>query len=237
MKISDLTPNAQNPRIVTDRKLAQLKKNILKLGDLSGIVFNKKSRRLVTGHQRLKLVDDSNIVITKKYPKPTKTGTVAEGWFVSNGERFAYREVYWNEHLEKAANIAANKGAGEWDVPKLNTWLKELSDFDIDFDLDLTMFDAKELSDLPSPIEVSAHTRDPNSKKSKADKLDKPPKCKTDQVYALGEARLKCGGDLHFCDRVIALWEKHSGQEVVLMPKTTVKQSKKQPILRHAKDC
>lgn len=234
MKISDLTPNAQNPRTITDQKLAQLKKALLKFGDLSGIVFNRKTKQLVAGHQRIKLLEDSNIVVTKKFSKPTKTGTVAEGWFTSNNERFPYREVYWDSNLEKAANIAANRGAGSWDVPKLNEWLKNLSDFDLDFDLDLTMFDAKELADLPIPIEVGAHTRTPGKgQKDKPEKADKPPKCKINQVFALGEARLKCGGDLHFCDRVIALWEKHSGQDAVLMPKTAVKQAKNKPILKH----
>ena len=234
MKIKDLTPNAQNPRTITDQKRAMLKKALLKFGDLSGFVFNKKTKHLVGGHQRRDIFDqDAVITISKKFSKPTKTGTIAEGYVEFNGEKFSYREVYWDANLERAANIAANKGAGEWDMPRLNTWLKELSDFDLDFDLDLTMFDTKELTELPNPIEVGAHTRTPGKGKEKPEPNQKPAKCKPGQVYALGEARLKVGGDLHFCDRVIALWEKTSGTDSVLMPKTTVKQHPKQQARAH----
>ena len=227
MKIQDLTPNEENPRSISPAKLAQLKKALFKFGDLSGIVFNRKTKHLVGGHQRAKiLASDSTITITKKFSKPTKTGTVAEGYIQIGTDRFAYREVYWDKVLEQAATIAANKNAGEWEMPRLSSWLKELSDFDLDFDLDLTMFDAKELAELPTPIEVSGHTRVPGNGKDDKEKPQKPPKCKGGQVWALGEARLKVGGDLHFCDRVIALWEKQSGQDAVLMPSTKVKPAK-----------
>jgi hypothetical protein len=225
MKITDLAPDQHNPRFASQAKLTQLKKAMLKFGDLSGIIYNRRLKRMVGGHQRKQIFGGDEIVtVTKKFSKPTKTGTVAEGYVELNGEKFSYREVYWDETLHKAATIAANKNAGEWNIPLLNQTLKELSDFDLDFDLDLTMFDAKELAELPTPIEVSGHTRTPgNGKDDEKEKPKGPAKCKPGQVYALGEARLKVGGDLHFCDRVISLWEKHSGDDATLMPKTTVK--------------
>jgi len=155
MKISDLTGNPKNPRTITDSKLKQLKKALFKFGDLSGVIFNRKTKHLVGGHQRKQIFDgDGVITISRKYPKPTKTGTVAEGFIELEGEKFSYREVYWEEHLEKAANIAANKGAGEWDMPQLSEWLREISDFG--FDLNLTLFDETERADLLIP------TRNPN---------------------------------------------------------------------------
>lgn len=145
MKVSDLKPNEKNPRTISDKKLEMLKKAVREFGDLSGIVFNRKTKRLVGGHQRSKILDTaSDIKILRKYPKPTKTGTIAEGFVLAYGEHFSYREVNWDETREKAANIAANKGAGEWDLPQLSEWMKELGSFDLDFDLDLTMFDEKE---------------------------------------------------------------------------------------------
>lgn len=229
MKIADLIPNENNPRLISKPKLAQLKKAMLKFGDLSGVVYNRKTKNLIGGHQRRQIFDsDTVITITKKFSKPTKTGTVAEGYVELNGEKFSYREVYWEESIQKAATIAANKNAGEWDMPKLNSWLKELSDFDLDFDIGLTMFDTDELTKLPNPIEVSGHTRNPGNGKDKSE-TEKPAKCKSGQIYALGESRLKIGGDLHFCDRIISLWEKHSGNDAILMPSVrTVKQSLKQ---------
>lgn len=238
MQTKELALNPKNPRIITDAKLKQLKKAIAEFGDLSGIIFNRKTKQLVGGHQRRKLIDDKTpIVILKKNSKPSKVGTVAEGYIEVNGERFSYREVYWPEHKEKAANIAANKGAGVWDMPQLNEWLKELSDFDLNFDLDLTMFDIDELAALPNPIEVAAHTRISGASAEDEDKEPGPPKSKPGEVYALGSSRLLCGlDDLHYCDLIISRWEKYSGQEAVLQKKTITKRAAPQSKRSHAKN-
>lgn len=143
MKIKNLAPNPDNPRVITDAKLKLLKKALEEFGDLGGFVFNRKSKQLVGGHQRQKLFDqNTEVEIEKTYKKPTATGTVAEGFVLFNDERFKYREVLWDEAKEKAANLAANKGAGSWDKEKLTEWMSELSD--LSFDLDLTMFDELE---------------------------------------------------------------------------------------------
>jgi hypothetical protein len=148
MKIQDLTANPKNPRIVTDEKLEMLRKSILSFGDLSGIIYNRKTKQLVGGHQRTKILDGPHkIVIAKKYAKPTKAGTLADGYVEAFGERFVYREVSWSSKTEKAANIAANKGAGTWDDPQLTEWLSELA-LDSEFDMDLTMFDVDERDDF-----------------------------------------------------------------------------------------
>lgn len=149
MKAKDLKPNPKNPRDITGEKLEALKRTIAKFGDLSGIVYNRQTENLVGGHQRVKSFPDSEVKIEKKYTKPTKTGTVAEGYVVINGERFNYREVDWDEITEKAANIAANKGAGEWNLELLSEWMRDLDSFG--FDLDLTLFDSNELGDLLVP--------------------------------------------------------------------------------------
>lgn len=143
MKAKDLTPNERNPRKISEAKLSMLKAALIEFGDLGCIVFNRKTKRLVGGHQRVKTFDSgAQVVIEKKYSKPTKVGTVAEGYVVLNGERFKYREVLWDETREKAANIAANKAAGEFDPIGLSDMLAEIED--LSFDLDLTMFDADE---------------------------------------------------------------------------------------------
>jgi len=188
LKVSDLAANLKNPRTISDKKLAMLKKALEKFGDLSGIVFNRKSKQLVGGHQRRKLFGDKTpVTITKKYLKPTKTGTVAEGFVELNGERFSYREVSWDRPIELAANIAANNGAGEWDIPQLGEWLKELGHFDLNFDLDLTMFDDKERAAfLPETIEaVEGEDNVPATPKI--------PKARLGDLYELGEHRLLCG--------------------------------------------
>jgi hypothetical protein len=147
MKIQDLAKNPGNPRTITETKKKMLLKALRRFGDLSGIVYNRKTAHLVGGHQRSDIFDPATpVVITKSYSKPTKTGTVAEGYIEAKGERFTYREVFWDEPTEKAATIAANKGAGEWDLGKLSEWVKELASFDTNFELDLTMFDEQELA-------------------------------------------------------------------------------------------
>ncbi len=145
--LSDLKPNLKNPRRITDQKLLMLKKTLAEFGDISGIVFNRKSQQLVGGHQRLKVIPpESKITILKEYEAPTRTGTIAEGYIEISGERFSYREVEWDESKEKAANIAANKGAGDWDFSQLSEWILDLDHQN--FDLELTLFDEDELERL-----------------------------------------------------------------------------------------
>lgn len=228
MQIKNLSPNPKNPRSISDAKLKQLKKALKEFGDLSGFVFNKKSRQLVSGHQRSKIFDPSAIIeIVKTYSKPTKTGTVAEGHVELNGERHKYREVYWPEAKEKAALIAANKAAGSWNDELLAEALESLSSLGHDFDIELTMFDKDELSNLPSPIMVGAHTRSRTQGDKEDDEDDTTPaKCKAGEVYALGETRIKCGADdLKYCDLIISRWEKYSGEKSILQTKVKIRSS------------
>jgi DNA modification methylase len=195
MRVKDLAPHPKNPRTISDQKLKQLKKALIEFGDLSGIVFNRKSGQLVGGHQRAKHLDaDTPVTITKTYSRPTKTGTVAEGYVLLDGERFSYREVSWDKHKEMAANIAANKGAGSWDLPELGEWIKELSSFDVDFDMDLTMFDEDELEEQFEGIVVREHTRVGATGVDEDDVPEKaPPRTKPGDIYRLGNHRLMCG--------------------------------------------
>ena len=195
MKIKDLTPNEKNPRTITDAKLAMLKKAVAEFGDLSGIVYNRKSKQLVGGHQRRKVLDpNADITITKKFSKPSAVGTVAEGYIDTESGRFSYREVYWTDAKEKAANIAANKGAGEWDLPQLTEWMKELGSFDLDFDINLTMFDNEEIEALGQSIIVSEHTRTGKTGVDEDEIPERPPaRTKFGDIYQLGDHRLMCG--------------------------------------------
>jgi hypothetical protein len=146
-KVKDLKANPKNPRTVTEERLALLKRTVAEFGDISGIIFNKKTKHLVGGHRRIEIIPkDSPVQIVKQYKKPTKTGTVAEGYVEINGERFSYREVVWDEVKEKAATIAANKAIGEWDTEKLSEWMKDLEE--MSFDLDLTLFGEDEREGL-----------------------------------------------------------------------------------------
>lgn len=185
-KVGDLRGAAAeyNPRVITDQELAALGQAMREFGDLSGIVLNVKTGRLVGGHQRLKQLDPSWKI--EKRPATDSTGTTALGYIETPNGRWQYREVHWDEHREKAANLAANKHGGHWDNLKLKPILLELGGAGID--MTLTGF---------NPKEIAAIVKD----KKNADRPDEDSvptitgraKTKTGQVWQLGEHRVMCG--------------------------------------------
>lgn len=139
MRVKDLNPATYNPRKISAKQLAALKKSMAEFGDLSGVVVNVRTGNVIGGHQRLKNLDPEWPI--KKQPTNDNTGTMAAGHIDTPWGMWQYREVDWDETKEKAANLAANKHGGEWDLPKLDIVLNELKE--IDFDLELTGFDLK----------------------------------------------------------------------------------------------
>gem|GEM_PF-2566928 len=155
MKLKELKPADYNPRKISDEQLSMLKKALEEFGDLSGIVFNRRTGNLVGGHQRLKCLPEDAKIEKKELKKPTHTGTVAEGFIIlpsdmsdksSMSERLSYREVDWPLEKEKAANIAANKHGGEFDDELLKNLLEDIKESDID--VVLTGFNTAELNKL-----------------------------------------------------------------------------------------
>lgn len=179
MKLGDLSPNEKNPRVITDKQKSMLKKSLNEFGDLSGIVYNRRTKKLIGGHQRqTQLPSESVITYTRQLNTPTKTGTVAEGFIAIGEERFVYREVDVDETREKAMNLAANKHGGDFDMPAVTEWLTELKE--LDFDLELTGFDdfvikKESLVDEDEIPEV------------------KEPLSVLGDIYELGNHRLLCG--------------------------------------------
>ena len=155
-----LRPNPKNPRKVTPKKMDMLRRALERFGDLGGVVFNIRSSQLVGGHQRVQSFHAMGgaPVIEQTFDPPTKVGTVRLGYIESNGERFSYREVDWDEATEASANIAANKGAGDWSIPELQEMLFDLDS--MNFDLDLTMFDEKEREALMGGAPGTAEEKD-----------------------------------------------------------------------------
>lgn len=152
MKLKELKSNPLNPRKIKDTKLAMLKKSYDENGDLSGIVYNVRSRQLVGGHQTSKVLDECEIIIEKRFDKPTKKGTVAEGYIIHDGEKLKYREVDVDDAREKIMNLAANKGAGEWDYALLSDFLIDIDAANLD--VNLSMFDEGEVLNLLAPKDL-----------------------------------------------------------------------------------
>ncbi len=155
--LASLAPNAKNPRKPwkNDEQRDAFQRSLATFGDLSGVVFNKTTKQLVGGHKRVeefKADADATLTITEQMAKPDATGTVAYGHVtLSNGVRFAYREVKWDASKETAANLAANKWSAEWDAELLGGMLQDLSENE--FDMALTGFELPEIAGfLQEPV-------------------------------------------------------------------------------------
>ncbi len=150
MNVEKLKPAEYNPRTISEAQLKALAKSLAEFGDLSGIVFNRKTGNLVGGHQRTKTLDPSWQIWRGGQDALTdgdkSAGTVSIGYVLTPFGRLHYREVEWDARKEAAANIAANKHGGDWDLPKLKDILGQLDDGS--FDMELTGFNAKELQGL-----------------------------------------------------------------------------------------
>lgn len=144
-KIEDLKGASYNPRYITAKQLAALKKSIEEFGDLSGVVFNRATGVLVSGHQRIKSIKGKSSKIVKENTKKDRQGTVALGNIeVKEADgtltRIPYREVEWDNKLqEMAANVAANAAGGEFDQAKLGAIMAKLEKGQ--FDVELTSID------------------------------------------------------------------------------------------------
>ena len=186
MKISDLSPAEYNPRTITPEKLEMLRKSMAEYGDLSGIVYNRQTGRLIGGHQRLKTLEP-DWKITKTDIKD-KTGTVAAGHIETPDGRWSYREVDWPEKKEMAANIAANKHGGEFDWPKLKDLIIEIDDGA--FDIELTGFSAEELQET---FGITGPEQGGLTDDDAVPDVPEKPKTRTGDLYIMGAHRVLCG--------------------------------------------
>lgn len=140
MKLDDLKGASYNPRQISSEDLKKLARSLAKYGDLSGVVFNKKTGVLISGHQRLKSMRlmlssveglKEKIVVS---PVTDSKGTVGVGSIVLYKGTdpilsTPLRLVSWSDKTqEMAANIAANNLGGNWDKEKLRKVLAKLSD-------------------------------------------------------------------------------------------------------------
>ena len=146
---ADLRPAVYNPRKISDKQASMLKKSMEEFGDLSGIVVNVRTGNMIGGHQRINNLSEDCKIVKKSFSD--NIGTVATGYIQTDNGRWHYREVDWDEIKEKAANIAANKHGGEWDLPKLDVLLEDLKS--IDFDMELVGFDNVKLKTIGVVVE------------------------------------------------------------------------------------
>lgn len=174
--ISELKSNPKNPRTISPEALASLKISLKKFGDLSGVVYNRRTDQLVGGHQRVKIFQDTNpLIIT------TDTGI---SYFEYEGNKFTYREVDWSEAMEAQANITANN-------PELQ------GQFDLDLLPEIIELAKQEDHEGLSLDSLSASLIQPDVKKEVSEdippELPLTPETEQGDLYEFGNHRLLCG--------------------------------------------
>lgn len=122
--LADLKPAEWNPRKISADARRRLKASLLEFGNIQPIVLNVKTGTLIAGHQRV------------------------QEWIECGETQTDVWCVYLTATQEKAANVALNRYAGEFDPDKLSDIMKSLDALNID--LDLTGFTPGERSRLPS---------------------------------------------------------------------------------------
>ncbi len=187
--LASLKPADYNPRKISRHDFESLIKSIGGFGDLSGLVYNRRTKNIVGGHQRKEAYqqEGGEIEITESLESPNSVGTVARGYVVIADEKFTYRVVDWPEEKEKLANLAANRVSGEWDDDKLAELIYSIKD---DPQINLSGFSDKEIT------EILATVSDVGEGVDDADLTPPDPEntiTKVGDLWQLGEHRLLCG--------------------------------------------
>jgi DNA modification methylase len=184
-KVADLKAADYNPRKISKAQLDALGRAMREFGDLGGVVVNRRTGNVVGGHQRIKQLSPETKIHAEKVTGDS-TGTTARGWIETPFGRFDYREVDWPLAKEKAANLAANKHGGEFDMEAVAGILGELEGAGLD--LDLTGFLEQERIAL-IPVSLVAGATDGGDAPAP---LVQPKSCIGD-IYRLGNHHLLCG--------------------------------------------
>lgn len=157
-----------NPRQITKKQFELLKSHIEELGDLSGVIYCHNNKAYVGGNQRSEVFNGAKIEITERFKEPTKNKTIAHGFILFNGEKFAYREVLFSKQEFDKACIVANNDGGSWDFDilanefdedMLRDWGMSIPDTNLDepaenksfkasFEIKVTCKSEDELNDL-----------------------------------------------------------------------------------------
>lgn len=167
LSVDDLRPAAYNPRKklkAGDKEYEKIKNSIREFGYVEPIIVNY-DMTVIGGHQRLTVLKD-----------------------------MGYTEVQCvvvhieDEHKVKALNIALNKITGAWNEQLLADLLVDLQS--VDFNTDLTGFEAPEIEQLFSKVHNKAVKEDDFDVE---EELKKRTMSKLGDLWLLGRHRLICG--------------------------------------------
>lgn len=167
LSVDVLRPAAYNPRKklkAGDKEYEKIKNSILEFGYVEPIIVNY-DMTVIGGHQRLTVLKD-----------------------------LGYTEVQCvvvhieDEHKVKALNIALNRITGAWNEQLLADLLVDLQS--VDFNTDLTGFEAPEIEQLFSKV----HNKDIKEDDFDVEEeLKNPPISRKGDIWLLGRHRVICG--------------------------------------------
>ncbi len=173
ISLNKINPATYNPRRdlkPDDPEFKQLLRSIDEFGCVQLLIWNKRTSNLVSGHQRLKILQ-------------------------AKGIKEAYVSIVdLPPEKEKALNIALNKISGDWDQDKLNMLLDELLEIP-DFDVELTGFELPDIENMLADILKDSDSEN-NFNIDKELNRKGPAITKSGEIIKLGmhgEQRLLCG--------------------------------------------
>jgi len=162
--ITNLLPDEKNPRKdlqPADPEYQKIKTSIEQFQFLDPIVFNSRTRMILGGHQRIKILKDSGV--TDLFV----LSLGAYSWAFSQADLTEMPPA-----METAANIALNKASGDWDTGRL---VEALESIKIEgLDISITGFGDLDLSQLKGEIESKKMSID-DAKRTLADRFGIPP--------------------------------------------------------------
>ena len=153
-----------NPRTIDDHDLDALRRSLKFFGTVEPIVVNKRSGRIVGGHQRVRAAQAEEI------------------------ESLPVVYVDLDDPSEKQLNLALNRIHGSWDEAKLEVLLRELET--LGADMDLTGFTEEQIEQLlrgdDEPVDGLT---DPDDIPEPPDE----PMTQRNDLIVMGQHRLLCG--------------------------------------------
>ncbi len=153
-----------NPRFMPDNEMLALRGSLRTWGVVEPVVANRRTGRVVGGHQRIVAAEAEGI------------------------ESLPVTYVDLDDVNEKLLNIALNKIGGTWDEERLAALLAELEQGGAD--LSLAGFDAEEVQDLLQRFEEpSVGLTDPDDIPEPPDE----PMTQRNDLIVMGQHRLLCG--------------------------------------------
>jgi len=114
----------ENPRTMSDDQFIKLKKSIKKFGFLEPLILNTRENECFTSDESGLTVLGGNMRL-----KATKQ---------MEYEELPAVKVNLDRNEERVLNIALNRISGKWDIVKLEKMVYEISDKDLNIDLELT---------------------------------------------------------------------------------------------------